>query len=45
MHKKSILNCFKLFEGIYCKMFAYENCMTIESELFIQMYILYCTLL
>ena len=23
-------------------MFAYENCMSIENELFIQMYILYC---
>ena len=45
MHKKGILNCFKLFEEFNCKMFAYENCMTSESELFIQMYILYCTLL
>ena len=42
MHKKSILNCFKLFEECDWKMFAYENCMTIESELVIQMY---CTLL
>ena len=23
-------------------MFAYENCMSIENELFIQMYIVYC---
>ena len=23
-------------------MFEYENCMSIENELFIQMYILYC---
>ena len=45
MQKKSILNCFKLFKGIDYKMFAYENYKTIESELFIQMYILYCTLL
>ena len=45
MHKKSILNCFELFEGIDYKMLVYEKCMTIESELFIQIYILYCTLL
>ena len=45
MHKKIIFNCFKGFEGIDGKMFAYENCMTIDSEPFRQMYILYCTLL
>ena len=37
-----MLICFNLFEAIDCEMFAYENCMSIENELFIQIYILYC---
>ena len=45
MHKKSILNCFNLFEEIDCEMFANENCMSIENEPFIQVYILYCMFL
>ena len=43
--KKIILNCLIYLRKCICEMFGYDNCMIIENEIFIQMYILYCTLL
>ena len=39
------IDCFNSFEVIDCEMFAYKNCMRIENELFVKMYIVYCIFL